>query len=436
MAKLTDLAVKNAKPGVYVDAEGNTRPKANRLHVGDGLTVLVKPNGSKFWVLRVMKDGKRVDLGLGRYPGVSLLDARAAATALRSKAKAGDDVLAEKRAAAAKAKEARELTFEVVARLAHEARKGLAVKTNALWLARLEQYAFPAFGKTPVEKVDGQMAIAALEPVWHDKPETARRLRRAISAVLKFAHARQWRGPVPPLSDLTKDAFPTPQTALEHHPAVDYLKAPAIIAKLRSEPETVGRLALLFTVYTAVRSGETRLATWGEIDLAAAEWTIPAARMKMKRDHVVPLTAAALAILERAKLLRHVDEKGEGKPDDLVFPGERKGRPMSDMTMSKAHKLAAPGTVPHGWRSTFRDWAAEATDHPADVCEAALAHLIGNATTRSYQRGTMLDKRRALMNDWAAYVAPTLAEAAEPVAADSDADNVVSIRRRAVRPAA
>ena len=180
MAKLTDLAVKNAKPGVYVDAEGNTRPKANRLHVGDGLTVLVKPNGSKFWVLRVMKDGKRVDLGLGRYPGVSLLDARAAATALRGKAKAGDDVLAEKRAAAAKAKEARELTFEVVARLAHEARKGLAAKTNALWLARLEQYAFPAFGKTPVEKVDGQMAIAALEPVWHDKPETARRLRRAM----------------------------------------------------------------------------------------------------------------------------------------------------------------------------------------------------------------------------------------------------------------
>lgn len=413
MGKLTDLAAKNAKPG--------------RLQDGEGLSLLVKANGSKFWVLRVMKNGKRVENGLGGYPAVSVAKAREGAASLRLKIKAGDDVLAEKRAAQAKAKAAQELTFEVVAKLAHAARKGLADKTNALWFARLEQHAFPAFGKVAVDKVDGPLVIGALEPIWHNKPETARRLRRAISSVLKYACAREWRGPVPPLSDLTKDAFPTPQAPLQHRPAVDFLKAPAIVAKLRSADETMGRLALLFTVYTAVRSGETRHAAWGEIDLANAEWTIPAARMKMKRDHVVPLSPPAVAILETVARLRAVNANGDGDPAALVFPGAG-NRPMSDMTLAKANKLVAPSTVPHGWRSTFRDWAAEATDHPADVCEAALAHLIGNATTRSYQRGTMLEKRRALMNDWAAYVSPVPAAAATPATASAD---VIAFRARA-----
>ena len=368
-----------------------------------------------------------METGLGGYPKVSVAKAREDAGALRIKMKAGTDVLAEKREALAKVKAARETTFEVVAKLAHGARKGLADKTNALWLARLEQHAFPAFGKTPVDKVDAPMIIAALEPIWHEKPETARRVRRGISSVLKYAHARAWRGPVPVLAEVTKDAFPTPQAPLQHRPAVDYLKASAVVAKLKAADATMGRLALLFTIYTAVRSGETRGATWGEIDLANAEWTIPAARMKMKRDHVVPLSASAVAILETVAKMQAVDANGKGDPAALVFPGTA-NRPMSDMTLSKAHKLAAPGTVPHGWRSTFRDWAAEATDHPADVCEAALAHLIGNATTRSYQRGTMLHKRRALMNDWAAYVSPVPAAAAEAATASAD---VIAFRARA-----
>ena len=428
MGALTDLAIKNAKAG--------------RLHDGDGLILMVKPTGSKFWVLRIMKHGKRREIGLGSYLAaasveqrrkkadllsdaelrdlrkLTLAEVRLKARLVRGEAKSGVDVIGEKRAAKvtakAKANDQGERTFEAVAKLAHAARMGLADKTNALWLARLQQYAFPAFGASPVDKVDGPAIIAALEPIWHDKPETARRLRRAISSVLKYASARQWRGSVPPLSDLTKDAFPTPQAALEHHPAVDYPKASTVVTALRAAPETMGRFALLFTVYTAARSGETRLATWAEIDLAKAEWTIPAARMKMKRDHVVPLSSPALAILATVAKLRRVDGAAEGNAAALVFPGERAGRPMSDMTMSKAQKLVAPDTVPHGWRSTFRDWAAEATDHPADVCEAALAHLIGNATTRSYQRGTMLDKRRALMDDWAAYLAPAPAVTAEP----------------------
>ena len=381
---------------------------------------MVKPNGSKFWVLRVMKDGKRVETGLGGYPKVSVAKVREDAVALRSKMKAGTDVLAEKREALAKAKAASEMTFEVVAKLAHGARKGLAEKTNALWFARLERHAFTAFGKVPVAKVDGPIIIEALEPIWHAKPETARRVRRAISSVLKYAHARDWRGPVPSMADVTKDAFPTPQAPIIHRPAVDYLKAPAVVDKLKAADETMGRLALLFTIYTAVRSGETRGAKWAEIDLANAEWTIPAGRMKMRRDHVVPLSQPAVVILEAVAKLRTVDANGEGDLAALVFPGTG-NRSMSDMTLAKAHKLAAPGTVPHGWRSTFRDWAAEATDHPADVCEAALAHLIGNATTRSYQRGTMLDKRRALMNDWAAYVSPMAAVAEEPATATAGA---------------
>lgn len=418
MGKLTDVAVKNAKPGRHQD--------------GDGLSLLVKPKGAKYWVLRTVSGGKRVGMGLGAYPDVPLAEARRKATALRDKAKAGEDILGEKRSAAATAAEASARTFEAVAMLAHAARNGITDKTNALWLARLKQYAFPLFGDVPVAKVEAPVIIAALEPIWHAKPETARRLRRAISSVLKFAYARQWRGPVPPLTDLTKDAFPTPQAALEHHPAVDYLKAPAIVAKLREEPATIGRLALLFTIFTAVRSGETRLATWSEIDLVNAEWTIPAARMKKKRELVVPLSAPALVILESAAKLRVLDDEGNADPNALVFPGERAKRPMSDMTMAKAHKLAAPGTVPHGWRSTFRDWASETTDYPAEVCEAALAHLFGNSTTRAYQRGGMLEKRRALMNDWATYLAPAVAETV--CEAPARTENIVAFapRRRRI----
>jgi integrase len=392
MGKLTDVAIRAAKAG--------------RLQDGKGLFLEVRATGAKFWLLRTMKDGKRSEMGLGSYPETGLSAARAKADTLRAAVKAGVDVLGEKRAAAAKAKEAGERTFEKVARLAHAQRKPAETRTSEIWLGRLERFTFPALGDKLVDKVDGPMVIKALEPIWNEKPETARRVRRAISTVLKFAHSREWRGPVPVLSDLTKNAFPAHDSDVQHLAAVPHPKAPAIVAKLKAQVATIGRHALLFTIYTAARSGETRMATWGEIDLANALWSIPAARMKRKRDHVVPLSAPALAILEaRAAAWREAHPGSASIPADaLVFEGSKADRPISDMTMTKAHKLVAPGTVVHGWRSTFRDWAGEETDHSTDVCEAALAHLIGNATMRSYQRGTMLEKRRTLMDDWAVYL--------------------------------
>ena len=342
-----------------------------------------------------MKDGKRQEIGLGGYPSVKLAAARSCAEAMRAKMKAGVDVLAERRSAKIADKRKHERTFETVAKLVLGQRTGLSDKTNALWWARLQQHAFPLIGTKPIDEIESPCVIEVLEPIWSSKPETARRLRRAISSILKYASSRQWRGPVPSLSDVTKDAFPAHTAGLRHHPAVDFTKAAGVLAILRSQDHTMGRLALLFTIFTAVRSGETRLADWNEIDLDGALWTIPAARMKMNRDHVVPLSNSAVTVLKVAKAAA-----GTG----LVFPGAKLGRPLSDMTMLKANRLAAPGTVPHGWRSTFRDWAAETTDHDTDVCEAALAHRFGTTTTRSYQRLTLLDKRRRLMADWALYL--------------------------------
>ena len=400
MGTLTAITAKNAAPG--------------RHHDGDGLWLYVRPTAARSWVLRVVREGKRADMGLGSYPALSLADARAKAAKMRSAVKGGDDPLAAKREAKAKRIEAGQRTFASVAALAHGQRKFKTPALSERWIGRLRRFAFPHFGTTPVDKVDGPMVLAALQPIWNEKPETARRVRQLVGSVLDYAHAMGWRGPSPTLAVFTKQSLAAHAPAV-NHPAVEYPDAAKVLATITGAAETVGRLALAFTVYTAARSGETRGATWGEIDLDKAVWTIPATRMKMARDHAVPLSDPALAILARMKVARRT-----GEPGELIFPGERSGRPLSDMTLGKAHKLAAPGTTVHGWRSTFRDWAGETTAHPSDVIEAALAHLIGNATTRAYQRGTMLDKRRVIMDDWAAYLAPTPAAGAEPVPATAD----------------
>lgn len=414
MAKLTDVAIRAAKSG--------------RLQDGDGLMLLVKPSGSRFWVVRVMRDGKRKDIGLGSYPTVSLSDARTKAAAIRAEVKAGTDVVAKRRQERTDRLEAADRTFEKVAKLLHGKLTFKTPKQAATWLHRLETYAFPYIGAMPVADVDGPHVLEALEPIWLAKPETARRVRQLVGAVLRYARTREWRGPVPVLAEYTKDGLPKQPSGHVHHPAVDYADAPAVVAKLMGETRTMGRQALLFTILTAARTSETRLATWGEFDLDRATWTVPGGRMKMGREHVVPLPPQAVALLEARLAERHATKPEAPEADELVFPGERKGKPISDMTMLKAHKLVAPGTVPHGWRSTFRDWAGETTDHPADVCEAALAHLIGNAVTRSYQRGNLLEKRRALMNDWAAYVMPMALRDAAP--AEADGADVIALASR------
>ncbi len=390
MAKLKPLSVDRlVQPGRYPD--------------GDGLSLVVKAD-RRAWVLRVTYEGRTREFGLGSAICVTLKQARDKAAALRSDVKAGADPIADKRAAKAKRAQAGERTFEKVAITVHGLQRFRTPALSERWIGRLRRFAFPHFGKVVVDKVDGPMVLAALQPIWNEKPETARRVRQLVGKVLAYAHVNGMRGPAPDLANHTKAAFPAHEGAV-NHPAVDYTQAAGVLAKLREAPETVGRLALLFTIYTAARSGETRGATWSEIDLEAGVWRIQAARMKMKRDHAVPLSAAALAMLATMANGRRTTDASE-----LVFPGERAGRPLSDVTLAKANRLAAPGTTVHGWRSTFRDWAGEVATFPVDVIEAALAHAIGNATTRAYQRGDLFTKRAALMDAWAAFLAPVAAD--------------------------
>jgi integrase len=389
MGKLTAIAVEKAKPGRYAD--------------GDGLWLFVKPSGARSWVLRVAREGKRSEIGLGGYPVVTLALARTKAMALRSEVKNaanGADPLGDRRTAKAKRVEVETRTFRKVAEIVHGLQRFRTPKLAAAWTWRLANYAYPYFGDVSIDRVDGPMVLSALQPIWSAKAETARRVRQLVGRVLSYAHVNGMRGPVPDLAGHTKAAFPAHDVA-SHHATVEYTDAADVLAKLNAAPETVGRLALMFTIYTAARSGETRGATWAEIDMEAAVWRIPAARMKMRRDHAVPLSAPALAILARVALARRTDAPGA-----LIFPGERDGKPLTDVAVSKANKLVAPSTTVHGWRSTFRDWAGEVATFPVDVIEAALAHAIGNATTRAYQRGDLFTKRRALMDAWASYLAP------------------------------
>ena len=388
MASLTAVAVKTALPG--------------RHHDGDGLILFVKPNQSRSWVLRVMKDGKRHELGMGGFPAVSLAAARTKARETREKVKGGEDVLSAKRDAKAKRLEAGQRTFAKVAERLHaDLAPGYRnAKHSAQWLSSLKAHAFPAFGSKPVAAITGPMVIDALEPIWTSTPETARRVRQRIAAVLDFAHARGWRDRAPDLKVLTKRALAPHRDQLNHHSAVEHARAAGVVAAIRSAPETIGRLALLFTIYTAGRSGEIRGATWGEVDMNALLWTIPGSRMKAKQPHTVPLSGAAFAVLEVM-----AGARASNDPGGLIFPGARAGKPLSVTTMAKAQSLAAPGTTVHGWRSTFSDWAGETTGFPRDVIEAALAHEFGTKSQRAYQRSKMIDKRREVMEAWANHVA-------------------------------
>lgn len=370
---------------------------AGRHHDGNGLWLYVKPSGARSWVLRVTRDGRRQEIGVGSYPAVQLAQARQDAARVRAEVLSGADPVAERRAVKAGRMSANERTFERVAELVHGQRDFGSARLSERWIGRLRRFAFPHFGAMPIDKVDGPTVLSAIATLWREKPETARRVRQLVSTVLDYAHAMGWRDRSPDLAKLTRQAFPAQRGAV-HHAAVDYLAAPDVVARLHAGAPAIGRLALLFTIYTAARSGETRFATWGEIDLEGRLWRVPGPRMKMRRDHAVPLSPPALRILEQV-----APHRLSGQPNDLVFPGERAGRPLSDMTLAKAQKLAAPATTVHGWRSTFRDWAGETTPFASDVIEAALAHQIGNATTRAYQRGDFLLKRRDLMDAWAQY---------------------------------
>lgn len=368
-----------------------TEPK--RYADGGGLYLLVDQSGNKRWLLRIKIDGKRCDMGLGGWPLVSLAKARNKAAKIRLDVNEGINPIAERRKQRISVP-----SFESAARSVHKANRDTwkNKKHAAQWLATLEQYAFPVCGQTPVDQIDTSHIMAILNPIWLKKAETARRVRQRLSAVMDWAKAKGYRTAENPVTGITR-ALPKQTTKQAHHKAVRYQDLPTVVRQIRESNSSVTvRLALEFLVLTATRTSEVLLAQWNEIDWNNQCWTIPAERMKAGRAHTVPLSPAAMRILQNARVQ---------SPDvGLIFQGRRHGKPLSQDALRMALRHMGRTETPHGFRSTFRDWSAEKTNMPREVCEAALAHVNPNKTEAAYLRTTVFDKRKRLMEDWARFV--------------------------------
>ena len=330
-------------------------------------------------------------LGLGGYSWVSLAEAREQALANRRLARSAGDPLAEKR------RRRGTPTFEEAAAEVLKQKRGAwrNPKHAKDWPTSLQAYAFPLIGDTLVSDITSADLLQILAPLWHDKPETARRVRQRIGAVMKWAVAMQHRLDNP-AGDPLGEALGRQQAVVRHRPALPHGEVAAAVAAVRRAPAWPGAiLAFEFLVLTAARSGEVRLATWNEIEPDSAVWTIPGARMKAKREHRVPLSGRAVEVLREARLL--------GGGAGLVFPSQR-GKALADRTLSQLVRDQGIAAVPHGFRSSFRDWASERTNHPREVVEAALAHVVGNKVEAAYARSDLFERRRRLMDDWAAYL--------------------------------
>lgn len=378
MGSLTAVRVRNlVEPGRYMD--------------GDGLMLNVKLGGSKSWLLRVQHEGNRREFGLGGAKDVSLAEAREKAAEIRKMLRSGMDPVAEK----AKRREETP-TFRKAALAVHEEHKRgwKNGKHQAQWLTTLETYAFPRLGSLSVNDITGPMVRDVLAEIWLEKSETARRVRQRIGTVLDYAYAKGWRTTEAPMRSVTK-GLPRQPRKTGHFAAMPYREIPALLERLR-EGQSMGRLALEALILTAARSGEIRGATWSEFDLEAGLWKVPAARMKAGKEHIVPLSEAAVQVFKRAADLRV-------RGTDLVFYGQRLKHPLSDMTLLKVLRdMSLPYTV-HGFRSAFRDWAAEETAYAGEVAEAALAHAIPSKVEAAYKRTDFLEKRRTMMDAWARF---------------------------------
>jgi integrase len=383
MGTLTAIKAKALKePGRYTD--------------GRGLQLYVKDSGTKSWVLRITVNGKRQDFGLGSFEEVSLADARRKADEIRATVRAGGDPKRMK--AEAKAAQSAVVTFREAAEATHKEQEGgwKNAKHRAQWLSSLAAYAYPAIGDVPVSEIEGPAIRDLLAVIWLAKPETARRVRQRIGAVLDWAYAKGLRQSEAPMRSLSK-GLPRQPKKDNHFAALPYDEAPALMAEL-AKLGTAGRLALRFLILTAARSGEVRHASWQEIDLEDQVWTVPASRMKAGKEHVVPLTAPAIEILQA---LQGAYGCAASSP---LFPGKG-GKPLSDMTLTKVLRTELSGSYTvHGFRSTFRDWAAEQTSCAGEVVEAALAHTIANKVEAAYRRTNYLEKRRILMKEWASFL--------------------------------
>ena len=390
---LTALEIKNAKPGMHADGGGLY------LHVGKA--------GNTSWIFRFQLNKRRREMGLGALNALSAVEARARAAELKALVGRGIDPLevkeaAQKQEAQAEAVQKEEqilsaATFSVATErhLALKESGWRNVKHRQQWENTLKTYAYPVIGDLPVRDVKTRHVLQVLEPIWSTKPETASRVRMRIEAVLNSAKALGWRtGENPALWRGNLDALLPPRSKvrrIKHHPALPWKDVASFMTKLKEREGTSAR-ALEFLVLTAARSGEVRMAGWSEIDLDQKLWIVPADRMKAGREHRVPLSAAAIDLLSELPRFQGYD---------LIFPGTRM-QPLSDMSLSAVLKrMGKKNITVHGFRSTFRDWAAEHTGHGSDIVEMALAHRIANKTEAAYRRGDLIAKRRSLMEDWA-----------------------------------
>lgn len=394
---------KKAKELSALEISRLTRPGNHAVGGVTGLYLYVNAEQGRSWVLRIMVGGKRKHLGLGGYPTVTLAQAREKAREAREQVANGIDPAARRRETlhALRAHQASRRTFKEMANayISLQASSWKNTKHRQQWSRTLETYAHPTLGEMTVDAITEQHVIAVLEPIWTQKTETAARLRGRIESVLDWASVRghrtgenpaRWKG------HLDK-VFPAPSKIrqVRHFQAMPAPDTPDFLARLATQ-SGVTALALRFLVLTAARSGEVRGAKWTEIDEDQAIWTIPASRMKAKREHRVPLSEAALIVLTAVRAL------DRPSPTDFIFAGP-KGRVLSDMSLTALMRRMEAGAVPHGFRSTFRDWVGEFTQFPGELAEIALAHVLANKTEAAYRRGDALEKRRALMDAWAAF---------------------------------
>jgi integrase len=379
---------------------------------GGGLWLTIGGPGRASWALRYTSPVTRKarEMGLGKAePGTKAADLQAVrdrAAEARRLIHDGIDPLEQRQATAAQAQPARSKgpSFRHAAEqfITAHAPGWKNAKHAAQWTSTLERYAYPTIGDTPVAEVGIDQVLAIIQPIWTRIPETANRMRGRLEQVLDYAHARDWRGPENPARWKGRLQMLLPARSqvrpVVHHAAEDWRVMPTLWVRL-AEAKGIAAKALCFAILTAARSGEVRAATWPEVDFDRRLWTVPAGRMKAKREHVVPLSEPALAILREMHALRAYD-------DGLIFPSQTIGEPLSDMSLAAVLKRVGRGDItPHGFRSSFRDWAGEATDFPRELAEQALAHVAGDKVEAAYRRGTAIEKRRTMMSDWAAYLA-------------------------------
>jgi len=387
---------------------------------GAGLWLQISPEGGKSWLFRYTLNGRARMMGLGPVDLVSLTEAREQALAHRKLLLAGIDPLAHRDTERRKSRlaDASAITFEEAATRYIDARKVAwkNAKHASQWRNTLETYAYPIFGELPVEALDTGLVLKVLEPIWTEKPETASRVRGRIEAVVDWATARgyrqgdnpaRWKGHLDKLLPSRNQV-----RAVKHHHALPYADVPAFFEQLRLREELSAK-ALAFTVLTASRTSETLGARWQEFDFAKRVWTIPAERMKSGREHRVPLSAATLKVLK---------DLPDGVGEAFVFPGGKRNRSLSNMAMLACLKrMDRKELTVHGFRSSFRDWAAEQTNVAREVAEQALAHTISDQVEAAYRRGDLFEKRRRLMGTWGSYCSTVKA----------GSNNVVPLARKA-----